>query len=215
MNRDYNENINVELRELSPLEERQTASCTENKLMTDATDCLDSWESEFREAARQDSGASLAAHLQRHGLPGGRDLLLEGTIDFVRASVAYLRLDGQKIEQFLANQRYTPQVTEEACYLVTFDVVGKSYGRLVVSEALKYLDLADLFNHPWWRIELSGYWCFWVARIDAQALSEDEILSLEQTVEADIRFDYDEESVMIMFDSCSLDGTLCVVLDDL
>ena len=87
-----------------------------------------------------------------------------------------------------------------------------SYGRLVVSKDLKYVDLADLFNHPWWRIQLAGYGCFWISRIDGQQLTQDEILLLEERVEADLRFDYDEESLIVMFDSDTSPSALYVTV---
>ncbi len=114
----------------------------------------------------------------------------------------------------MANQRYTPQAIDTACYLITFDVAGRSYGRLVVSKEFNYVDLADLFNHPWWRIHAAGYTSFWVSRIDGDVLSAQEIQELEQTVKVDLRFDYHKDELLILFDSDTVDGALCVALQE-
>ena len=115
------------------------------------------WEESFRAEAQRDQSRVLKDHLHRLGLRENPEFLLEGTIDFVRASVVYLRLDAQGINELLTHQRYTVSIDPDTLYALTFDVCGRSYGRLVVSSTFKYIDLADLFNHPWHRLKLAGY----------------------------------------------------------
>ena len=181
---------------------------------TDEEDEFSKWEESFRADARLDRSRALKDHMRRLGLPGDPQLLIDGTVDFVRASVAYLRLDNQGIKNFLARQTYEVSRDPHAFYVLTFDVIGRAYGRLVVSSSFEFVDLADLFNHPWYRLNLAGYSMFWVSRIDGQGLSNDDRKQIKHNVECDLRFDYLEDELTILYEDDATSGALCVALQE-
>ena len=118
---------------------------------------LQRWEQEFRKAAEDDQYALLQDHLCRLELPESPELLLEGTIQIVFACTAYATLDGQSLAAFLKMQTYDPSEVDDAKYVFTFDIHGKEFGRVLVSNKAGVLDLADLYNHPWQDYKVCGY----------------------------------------------------------
>ena len=105
-------------------------------------------------------------------------------------------------------QHYDPANSTNARYAFTFDISGKSYARVLVEPGFKTLDLADLYNHPWEDYETVGFGSLHVTRTDWSGLSSGELRQLEDDVTADIRYDYCEEEVDILFDEVDfwLDG---------
>jgi hypothetical protein len=174
---------------------------------------LGGWEQNFRAAFARDGGAQFEALIKRFGLEVDTQGMLEGTIDFVNASAALLRLDGRRIEDFLGDQQYGGQ-TSNATYALTFDVGSQGAARLLVEQGLKFVDLADLYEYPWHRLELVGYSEIWVSRTDGNALDPSEVEELVRDVTDDIRFDLDEEEVSLFFDPDSYAGALAISICD-
>lgn len=182
---------------------------------SDATDlALAKWETSFRTDAGADKCRVLKAHLKSLDLPHDPKLLLEGTIIFVRMCVAYLTLDNQEFISFLDQQRYDPAVVVDAPYLVTFDIHGKAYARIILPASLRPVDLADLYGVPWNDYRVVGYCDIWISRIDGDPLSGDEMSAFEKVVDYDLRFDYGEDELSFWFDPDTHDGILKVTLQD-
>jgi hypothetical protein len=128
---------------------------------------LQRWEREFRSAAKADNLQLFRDHLHRLGLPDEAEALLRGTVLVVQACCVYTSIDGQSSAKFLAMQKYRPADVGDVRYAFTFDLCGKAFARVLVSGKggiLDLVDLADLYNHPWWEYEVCGYHCFWVSR---------------------------------------------------
>jgi len=135
--------------------------------------------------------------------------MLESTIDIVTAVVAYAYQTDVDTEKFLAMQQYDASKAAGARYLVTFHL-GKSIGRLLVDRTMRALDLADLFGHPWPKLETVGYSKIWVSRPDWSPLTKTEFSFLEARVTGDIRYDYGEDELELQFER-SADGSFLVV----
>jgi hypothetical protein len=174
---------------------------------------LHAWEQAYRQDFEKDSGAVFATILQRFGLDVDAPAMLEGTIEFVRATAALRELDNLDVVAFLAEQRYAPQCTATT-YSLVFDVCQHGAACLLTTPDLKFIDLADLYGWPWERLELVGYSSFWVYRIDGQALDAAEIEALDQQVSNDIAFDYGDDEVSVDFDPDSFEGALTVTICD-
>lgn len=172
------------------------------------------WEQSFRANAQADDCQVLRAHLRSLNLRGDPHLLLEGTILFVQMSVAYLTLDQQKVEEFLAQQKYDPTPVVDAPYLVTFDICRKAYARISLPASLRPVDLADLYGSPWNDYGVVGYCDIWIARADGMALSAEEMAGFEKVVDSDLRFDYDEDELAFWFDPDTHAGILKVTVQD-
>jgi hypothetical protein len=174
---------------------------------------LTAWERTFRSDFERDAGAQFTPLLQRFYLKVDVQEMLEGTIDFVTACVALLGLDGVAIRDFLADQRYDGSAPN-ATYALTFDMGARSAARVLVTPRFKGVDLADLYDWPWWRIERAGYGDFWITRLDDLDLSHSELEALEKVVTKDLRFDYVEEEVSFFFDAEQYERALTVVVYD-
>lgn len=174
---------------------------------------LGGWEQNFRAAFARDDGTQFEALIKRFGLEVDAQGMLEGTIDFVNASAALLHLDARRIEDFLGDQQYGGQ-TSNAIYALTFDVGNQGAARLLVKKGLKLVDLADLYEYPWHRLELVGYSEIWVSRTDGNALDPSEVEELVRVVTDDIRFDHDEEAISLFFDPDSCAGALAITICD-
>lgn len=172
---------------------------------------LQSWEQEFRDGFARDGGARFEPLLKRFGIRTGAQEMLEGTVDFVTACVAFASMDGVAIGTLLADQRYDAQ-TSAATYALTFDLFGRSSARLLVRPEMKSIDLADLYEYPWERIRMAGYGDFWVSRLDGEDLSMEEIEALDRVVSRDIWFDYGEDEVSIIFDPDTYTGALAITV---
>jgi hypothetical protein len=175
---------------------------------------FEQWEHEFRNAAEADSLALFRDHLYELELPDEPEALLRGTIQLVGACCAYASLDGQAFENFLSMQKYRPDDVDDAKYTFTFDLCGKAFGRVLVSSKVVAIDLADLYEHPWWEYEVCGYYEFWISRTDGKALSEEEKTELEMEVTDDLNFDYSEDELTFWFDDSIVEGCLLVTLQD-
>ena len=172
------------------------------------------WEREFRNEAEADQFAVFREHLQWLELRTNPELLLEGTIEVVRACSAYLTIDGRSCAPFLAMQTYDPVRSPRARYAFTFDLWGKAFARVLVSDNLRGLDLADLHGHPWLEFEVGGYRNFWIARADRVALDADELVRLEHQVTEDLRYDYTDDELDFWFDDTHTPGALVVTLQN-
>jgi len=172
------------------------------------------WERDFRRAAKADNLALFRDHLSTLGLPDEPEALLHGTILVVNACCAYARLDGQSLAGFLQLQKYFPDDAPDAKYAFTFDLCGKTFGRVLVSSKVGTFDLADLYEHPWWEYKVCGYNCFWVSRTDGEYLSAEDLTQIETEVTEDLRFDYTEDELSFWFYHCVNEGALLVTLQD-
>ena len=105
------------------------------------------WEQAFRANYEADKGAQLQTLIARFELPISSKEMLEGTIDVVSSSCAFLILDGRDIEAFLADQCYDAR-PPVATYCLTFDLFGRGAARLILRPDLEFLDLADLYECP-------------------------------------------------------------------
>jgi hypothetical protein len=198
------------------LEEFEVAKASEEEKERYAASqiALAAWEEAFRAAAEADDFEILRAHLHNLELRDAPDLLIDGTVFFIRTSVACLAMDGQQVADFLAQQTYDPTQANGAPYQVTFDIHGHSYARVNLPATLRPLDLADLYSTPWNEYMCVGYSDFWISRVDGYALSAEETADFENAVESDIRFDYGDDEVSYWFDPNSQEGSLKVTVQD-
>jgi hypothetical protein len=177
------------------------------------SNAIQAWERKFRAAFERDGGSAFDVLIKRFGLWADAREMLDGTIDFVIATVALAQMDGAAVDEFLANQSYSGQGST-AVYALTFDLAGRGAARLLVRPDLRIVDLADLYDYPWHRIQMSGYSQLWVSRIDDLDLEPSEIEELDRLVTYDIRFDMNEDEVLISFDHDSYEGALAITVDD-
>lgn len=171
------------------------------------------WEKGFRAAARRDRSAVFRDHLRRLGLPDQPELMLEGTIGMLRQLVGYAEIDGfsDKFRELLAMQTYDPRKAEGARYVFTFNVCGKAFPRVLVHSKYQTLDLADLYNSPWWEHKVSGFRTIWISHPDWSEITREEAEQLEDEVTNDLRFDYCEEELEVWFDGGCLDSGYLIV----
>ena len=165
------------------------------------------WEEAFRSDFERDQGAGFEPLLKRFRLEVDAREMLEGTVDFVNACAAFLQLDGVGLTEFLDLQRYDAK-TSGATYAMTFDVARRTAARLLVTPPLKFVDLADLYEFPWYRLKMVGYSDFWFSRLDGEDLTEDEMEGLRERVSYDIRFDHTEDEVLFFDDPDNYPGAL-------
>ncbi len=166
------------------------------------------WANQFRRDALEDGMMLLRKHLRRVGLPDEPEKLIDGTIMYMSGCCAYLKIDGHSIDEFLAMQLYRPALDANSCYSFTFNLLERTFGRIITPLHAKYLDLADLHDHPWNDFKMAGYSDFRVARLDDDDLSEDEIEDIERAITDDILFDYAEDEVDIWTDRDTICGVL-------
>lgn len=178
-------------------------------------DVFSRWANRFRRDAVKDDMKLLRQHLQRVGLPDEPEKLIDGTIMYMSGCCAYLNIDGRSIEDFLAMQQYRPEVDADAHYFFTFNLHGRTFGRLVTSLHPHYVDLADLHDHPWNDFKMCGYSEFRVSRLDDSDISDEETEQIERLITEDIRFDYTEDEVDIHVDNYSIDGVLICYVQDI
>ena len=175
---------------------------------------LKRWVTQFRKDARADQYALLRKHLRRLDLPDQPELFIEDTIQIVIACVAYASMDGQRFTAFLDMQCYNPSEASDAKYMLTFDLCGKGYARILVPPKFTIPDLADLYGHPWEEHRVCGYHSISISRIDRRKMGPRDITRLEQAVTYDLRFDYSEEELELWFDDQSQAGVLKVFVQD-
>lgn len=174
---------------------------------------LNVWEKNFRAEFALDDGVQFASLIERFGLEVDAHAMLEGTIDLVIASAALLRLEGRSFDEFLVNQRYDIQAPNPT-YFLTFDLFGRGAARLLVEPDFAFVDLADLYEYPWTRLEIVGYSGLWVSRVDSQLLRQSEEADLEKIVTDDIRYDYGVDEVSFCVDPDTYFGALAITVYD-
>lgn len=179
-----------------------------------AKEAFSRWTDQFRRDAIKDDMALLRTHLERIGLPDEPEKLIEGTIVFMSVCCAYLGMDGRSVDDMLAIQQYRPNVDANTHYSFTFNLFGEAFGRIITPLYPKFVDLADLHDHPWYDFQMCGYSDFRIARIDEGDLSEAESDEIKEVVTGDILFDYTEDEVDIWFDQYSICGVLIGHVDD-
>ena len=186
------------------------------------------WETRFRLEAKADGFAGLERFVERLTDRADGDLLgsgvgeklLEGTVHVVRACCAFWALDGQHeiAGGFLGSQIYPKADSNGTGYSLTFGLHSKALARIVVPEGprlLSDLDLADLYGFPWDEYRCVGFDRLFIARADWGELTSRELEELEAEVTEDIRYDYSEEELQLLFEP-SLEGiSLDVFLQDI
>ncbi len=136
------------------------------------------------------------------------------TIVLVNACCAYLSMEGQSLNDFLALQTYYPVNNESAIYTLTFNLFDKAYARILTSRDFMGIDIADLHDHPWHEFERCGFAEFNVSRIDGNAFPNDEIDHIDKLIEEDLRYDFTEEEVRFYIDPDRIEGALIVCVYD-
>jgi hypothetical protein len=175
---------------------------------------FDRWGRVFRKAAKVDRYKRFRTLLAKLELPDRPELLMEGTVQFVHAVAAYATVDRQSSSTFLEMQSYDPGDAQDAMYVFTFDICGKSFGRVLLTSKVGILDLADLYGHPWYNLERVGYNSIYVSRADGRNLTSRDVAHLQKEVVNDLRFDYGEDEVEIEFDCQLIRGVLKVAVQD-
>ncbi len=89
----------------------------------------------------------------------------------------------------------------------------KAYARLLVpAKGFGAVDLGDLCEHPWVELEVGGFDRLWISRADGSDLVDSEVAELERIVTEDIRYDYSEDEIEILFDDAFTEGVLRIDL---
>ncbi len=161
------------------------------------------WEKNFRIAAMADEYSLFREHLRRledESVPRDPKLLLEGTIEVVRACLAYSSIDNQPFDHFLRMQTYDPAKAKGADYALTFDIHGAATARILVGTGSKMIDLADLYGHPWDPYRQVGFSRVWLTHPDWTDLGGEEMTALEKAIEDDLWFDYTEDEISVWFE---------------
>lgn len=118
-----------------------------------ATNAISAWQTSLAKAAEADEMELLREHLHRLDLPDRPELLLQGTFAMVPMAIGYRRMDGRDAQCFLDMQTYDPARATKAGYALTFDLFGQAFGRILVDQALRECDLADMLGAVWWDLE--------------------------------------------------------------
>ncbi len=172
------------------------------------------WEREFRAAAKADDYSLFREHLRRLDLPDNPTPMMKGTILMVKACVAYARTDVQWLDKLLTMQNYNPAKSPDAQYMLTFDIFGEIYARLLDNFEMASIDLADLYGHPWMDCRLVGYKGLWVSHVDGTDLTKREMQFIEKQVTNDLYFDYEEDEIDIIFSEAPSSKYLFICVQD-
>ena len=184
--------------------------------LDEMSDRLGKWERDFRAAARADNYVTLRGHLWRLMLPDKPKLMVEGTISVVRASSAYLAIDGRKKDfpDLLDLQTYDPTKATNARYAFTFNMFGKAFARVLLDARLEGIDLADLYGSPWFEYRVVGFRYLWISHPDWSHLTKKEMKELKAAVTYDLRYDYSELEVRFWFNEDTEKSYLLVTVED-
>ena len=168
-------------------------------------DLIKDWIKRFRSDSVSDGQHLLDDHMGRLSeavdVPQAIPTLVEGTIQVVVACCSYWSIgsvDPERIGQFLNFQKYSLWDRQASGYVLTFDLHPKAYGSIRVEDVSMlrgYVDLADLYGHPWWEYERVGYGKVHITRSDWDELSETELDQINSQVTEDIRWDYSEDEL--------------------
>ncbi len=172
------------------------------------------WQREFRKDASDDKLVLFREHLKKLGLPDRPKDLLKGTILAVCAVCAYESMDGRSYEEFLSTQKYNPALVPEMKYAYTLLGENKFRARILTPKKKQFLDLADLYDHPWHEYKTYGFEEILISRTDGKKLTAREKANLEEDVTYDLRYDFPEEDLGFCFDDSSPKGVLHVYLYD-
>ena len=107
---------------------------------------------------------------------------------------------GKAVRHILRMQTYNPAEATDARYVLTFDIFGKAFGRILVDATLQPLDLADMYGSSWDDYKRVGFDSFWISRPDWSCLTKREVKKLEEQVTYDLRFDYTDDELEFWFD---------------
>lgn len=172
------------------------------------------WRNRFCKAYEQDAGRRFKIELERFGLSGTAQDMVDATVDLVNWCAVMRQVDGQALADLLGRQSYSGRPKAESPFRLIFDLGGGVGAAVVVDKELRAIDLADIYEARWERLKRVGYTGFWVSRTDGNDLEPDEVLSLETAITADLRYDYEEDEVQIFFDPDTWPGCLYCSVDD-
>ena len=172
------------------------------------------WQRQFRKDAVADKLTLFREHLVKLGLQGKPRDLLKGSILAVCACCAYESMDGRAFEEFLSMQKYNTDEAPKAKYAYTFWGRNKFLARILTPKKKQFLDLADLYEHPWHEYQTCGYEGILISRTDGKNLTSREKANLEEQVTNDLRYDYSDEELGFYFDDSLPKGVLHVYLYD-
>lgn len=166
------------------------------------------WAQQFTIDAIADNYAAFKEELVHLDLSAKPKDMLQATLLVVQACLIYgSALDGQQYQRFLRQQSYQPDMASGVRYTLTFDLGKKHFGRVLATARLKYIDLADLFDHSWMPYKTAGYSRILFSRLDHKDFASPsgewggkELSRLENMIQSDLRYDYTEEEVDFSFD---------------
>jgi hypothetical protein len=161
---------------------------------------LQAWEQEFRKAARADGYGNFRDHMLFLAASGRPNAMMRATILVVHAVTVYRKMDGRNPSDFLAMQAYEPTRSPDAPYVLTLDLCGHAYARLLADPQLRQVDLADLYSHPWDPYRVVGFSDIYISHADCSDLTKKEIRKLGKLVTEDLRFDFAEDEIDLWFD---------------
>jgi hypothetical protein len=172
------------------------------------------WENSFKAAAKADKCRLFREQLEWLSLPKKPKLMLEGTIFVMQAIACYAKIDGIPLDPFLAMQQYDPAKAPDARYVFTFYLSKNVFARVLTENNNSPLDLADLYNHPWYKYKSVGYHRLWITHPDYAPLDSAEMEQLKEMVTDDLSFDYREDELSFHFEECPDGRFLLVGLHD-
>jgi|ERR1035437_4176427 hypothetical protein len=163
------------------------------------------WAQQFSADAIKDNYAAFKREIVHLDLPAKPKDMLEPTLLVVQACLIYgSSIDGRQYQRFLRQQTYEPESAREVSYTLTFDLGKKRFGRLLATPRLAFIDLADLYEHPWLQLETAGYGNVWFSRLDHDNFKRDELSMLDKRIQRDLRYDYTEEELYFWFDETDI-----------
>lgn len=169
---------------------------------------IKAWRAEFLKQAYLDDFKEIQRHIDYLGIGPFEELFLESTIDLVIAMASYLILDNRDIRPLIKSQKYQLSPPDLPFYCLTFVIDNKNAGRLLTDQKMKGIDLSDLYDHPWPRIQTSGFQSIYVSRLDGCMLNELEMEEIGNCIEEDIYFDYSSDEIVIEVEETDLIDTI-------
>lgn len=172
------------------------------------------WQREFVAEAKADNYAEIRRHIEYLELDCTPESFMEGTEMLLSAVILYNQLDNVKCESFIRQQRYRLGGKDLPFYCLTFDFSSGHYGRVLANNEISDVDLADLFNQPWYKYKTAGFSPAWISRLDGKPIGTKEYDTLCQLVKDDMYFDYTEEEVDVNINMTELADTVIVYAYD-
>lgn len=167
------------------------------KSQIDYARAFNKWKRDFTAASAADNHLEFQRTIEHLKLECSPKKMMRDTIILVSTAMLYIQLDGTKCESFLSQQRYHLTSEGENEYILTFDLGDGRYGRLLGDLNLTFIDLADLFGHCDAELEIAGFECVYITRLDGRTIGKGELKLIDQSVRNDIYFDYGEDEIHV------------------